>query len=406
MMAFKCSNEIYAHVDCNSFFASCEVHRNPSLKWKPVCVWDQICIAASYEAKKYWVKVGTPMWEAERIFGKNLVKIIPDHEFYSVLSQKLMSYVRDKIWNIEVFSVDEFFVNITNIWIPETQDDYKKLAEKIKQDIYKDIWLPVSVGIANTRIKAKIFSDLRKPFGTFVWLDSEVISGVYKALKVTEVPYIAKWSSERLWTLVKTISDFYNLKPMKVKEILGKNWFTLWLELHWVDVWKPIDTAKRQSIVCTRSFNTSMTSDYSILWNKLLENLERAYYTLLEDKQEVRVIGVMLKDKEFVRTWKHIDLWTGTVDRQVIWRAVRALFDKVYSGTKLYRTTWVEFSELSSYTPKQTTIFDIASVKHETNLKLAEAMKNLRTRYGKDVVHQWFVKKGRMEELGVLMEVG
>lgn len=59
-------------------------------------VGDQISIAASYEAKKFGVKTGTPMWEAERILGKRLIKILPDHKFYSDVSKRLMSYMEKK----------------------------------------------------------------------------------------------------------------------------------------------------------------------------------------------------------------------------------------------------------------------------------------------------------------------
>ncbi len=95
-MFFKSSTSVYAHIDCNSFFASCEVLRNPALKGKCVCIGDQISIAASYEAKKFGVKTGTPMWEAERILGERLIKILPDHKFYSDVSKRLMCYMEKK----------------------------------------------------------------------------------------------------------------------------------------------------------------------------------------------------------------------------------------------------------------------------------------------------------------------
>jgi len=71
-MKFKTSNHIYAHIDCDSFFASCEILRNPKLYGKYVCVGTEIIIAATYNAKALGVKVGTPIWEAKKILrGKD-----------------------------------------------------------------------------------------------------------------------------------------------------------------------------------------------------------------------------------------------------------------------------------------------------------------------------------------------
>lgn len=74
------------------------------------------------------------MWEAERILGKRLVKILPDHRFYSDISKRLMGYLETKFGKIEVFSIDELFADITNM-----SDDYVLFAEELKHDIYRTI---------------------------------------------------------------------------------------------------------------------------------------------------------------------------------------------------------------------------------------------------------------------------
>ncbi len=111
-------------------------------------------------------------------------------------------------------------------------DDYETFAEELKHEIYKSIGIPVSIGISNTRLRAKMFGDLHKPFGSFVSFDSEEIQGVFEALPVREIPYIAKGNSERLGSQVRTALDFYNLNPLSIQKLLGKNGFNLWLELH------------------------------------------------------------------------------------------------------------------------------------------------------------------------------
>lgn len=393
MMSFRTSDRIYAHIDCNSFFASCEVLRNPNLKWKFVVVWDQICIACSYEAKKYGIKTGTAIWDAKRILGNRLIQILPDHHFYFDVSTRFMNYLENLIGDIEPFSVDEMFADITHIWDKFTQWNPKALAEKLKKDIYKDVWLPVSVWLANTRIKAKIFSDINKPFWSFIAFTKEDIENIYKKLPLRDIPYIGKWNAERLWIWVKTIYDFYSLRPMYVDEILWKNGFTLWLELHWVDAWRPINTKQRKSIICSRSFNHSMTNEYHVLWRQLIENLERAYNWIVSEKLQTRVVWVHLKDKEFNSYWEFKDLWESSIDIKKIITATKELFGQMYSKDKIYRTTWVQFSELTPYRPKQTSIFDIWSKNHIKDDRLSVTINRLKNIYGNDIIHRWLSRK-------------
>ena len=97
------------------------------------------------------------------MLGKKLIKKIPDHSWYRQVSERLMNYLSGRFGKIEVFSIDELFVEVTNL-----ADYYGEFAETIKKEIYHDIGIPVSVGISNTRIRAKMFGDLNKPFGSFV----------------------------------------------------------------------------------------------------------------------------------------------------------------------------------------------------------------------------------------------
>ncbi len=401
-MNFQTSRHIYCHIDCNSFYASCEVLRDPSLKWKCLCVWDQISIAASYEAKRYGIKTGTPLWEARRILGKKLIIKPPDHAWYRQVSERLMKYLTNKLGKIEVFSIDELFAELTNI--PGRYDDF---AESLKEEIYHDIGIPVSIGISNTRIRAKMFGDLNKPFGSYVDFNTSDIEELFKTLPVTEVPYIAKWNSARLWTSIKTVYDFYAMEWMAVSKILGRNGSTLWLELHWVDCWVPHDTnKKRKSIACTRSFNHTMTDSPTTLWNQVLNNFERAYETMLAEKQWARVIWVLLRTKEFTYANQAHDMWEVNIDRPRMLEILKNLFESVYSRWIIYRTTWVTFSELSSFTPKQLSLFDIPDKVHIQNERVSNVLVKLKSRFWEGVISQGILKSNKKQELGVLFEVG
>ncbi len=400
-MIFHTSKHIFAHIDCNSFYASCEVLRDPSLKGKYVAVWDQIIIAASYECKRLGIKVGTPIWEAKRILGKKLILKNPDHSWYRQVSERLMTYLSKRLWKVEIFSIDELFVEITGM-----SGNYEEFAEIIKNEIYRDIWVPVSIGIANTRIRAKMFWDLRKPFWSFVEFDTTEIEEVFKTLAVTEVPYIAKWNSARLGSRIETVYDFYKMEWMAVSKLLGRNGSILWLELHWVDSWIPHDTEKkRKSIVCTRSFNHGMTDNKDTLWRALLSNFERAYETMLAEKQWARIIGVILRTKEFSYSNRSLDMGDVNINRTLMIESLKILLNEAYSNGVIYRTTGVTFMGLTSFTPKQLSLFDIPDKVHVHNEKISNALSKLKTRFGENIICQWMIRKNTKQELPVMFEV-
>ena len=165
------------------------------------------------------------------MLGKKMVQKIPDHVFYRQVSDRIMNYLSKKLGPVEVFSIDELFVEVTGM-----AKDYAAFAEQIKMDIYRDIGMSVSVGISNTRIRAKMFGDLYKPFGSFVAFDTREIEGVFRKLEVREVPYIGSGSAARLGYGINTVYDFYAMDPWEVSRLLGQNGVNLWLELRGADI--------------------------------------------------------------------------------------------------------------------------------------------------------------------------
>ena len=114
-MRFHTSDRIYAHIDCNAFFASCEVIRNPSFRGKKLMVGGDIIVAASYEAKRVGIRTGMKSWEARRIAGPDGIFVKQDLSFYSKISAQLFSFLRERFSSVRPFSIDEAFVDVTGI---------------------------------------------------------------------------------------------------------------------------------------------------------------------------------------------------------------------------------------------------------------------------------------------------
>ncbi len=387
-MKFNSSNKVYAHVDCNSFFASCEIYRNPSLKGKCVCVGWEIIVAASYEAKKYWIKTWTPVWEARRILGKEFILIHPDLRFYKQISKRFTTFLWDYSNSIQIFSIDEAFMDIT--WIAEYHKmDYLEFAIFLKKEIRRCIWIPVSVGIANTKIKAKIFSDINKPFWEFVAFEDEPVSKMLSKLKVTDTPFIGKKTWEKLQYVCKTIEDFRRLSFWSVDEMLGKNWTDLWLELNWADIMDFSGNPIPKSISRTSSFNKKITNDKDFLWSQIVEHFNQAYFILTKYNLELKNIAVYLRDKDFCRYAYDFNFEAHTNIRTDLLARLREVFNSKVPFSLEYRSTGVILSDFKEYIPKQLSLDDINNVTFEKNKKLMHAIEAVNKFYWKKAVNIW-----------------
>jgi nucleotidyltransferase/DNA polymerase involved in DNA repair len=331
-----------------------------------------------------------------------LIKKLPDHTYYRSISDRLMSYLSARLGKLEVFSIDETFAEVTGM-----ASEYGAFAEILKTDIYRDIGIPVSIGISTTRIRAKMLGDLHKPYGTTVEFLREDIESLWKTLPVREIPFIGRGSAERLGASVRTVYDYYSLDPRYISKLLGRNGVVLWLELHGVDSWIPHDTSKkRKSIVVSRSFNDRITNNPDFLWRQALIHFERAYETLLSEKQWASLIGIYFRLRDHSYASKYADLGEPTIDRNRMIATLRSLFETVHERGIDYRTVGITFAHLSSFTPRQLSVFDREGIQHETDIRLSDTLSRLRARYGDSIVHQGYITPVKSKEIEVLMEVG
>lgn len=387
-MFFKKSNKLFIHVDCDSFFASCEVFRNPSLKWKKVCVGGEIIIASTYEAKALWIKTWTPIWEARKILWNSGIFIIPDHNFYSIISAKLMSYLLENMLCVEPFSIDEAFCEIS--WLPEmykmTTLNYLK---KLQKDILQIIWIPVSIWCSNTRIKAKMFSKINKPFWIYIWYDKNQEFKLFKTMNLKLIPFIWKSHQERLKYRAKSIFDYLKLWFWEIKTMFGKNWTDLWLELMWVNAFIVKKTIEVKSISRTRSFNQNITTNKVFLLEQILYNFDKTFELISEKNLEIKNISLMLRDKSFNTYYFTYKFPEYTNIRKNLLLEVLKLFSDNFDDWKLYRSTWIVMSEFRSYIPRQISLFDNAYHCKDNEYRLTKVVNKINQKYWSHKVSFW-----------------
>lgn len=401
-MLFKKSKLIYTHIDCDSFFASCEVLRNPSLKGKRVCVWWDIIIACSYEAKALWIKTWTPIWEAKRILWDTGHYFKPDHNYYSQISSKLMKYLKYNTLSTEPFSIDEAFCEVTGL----AEMNKMKLGtyiRKLQRDITEAIWVPVSIWVSNTRIKAKMYSKINKPYWVYIWYNQEQEFKLFEKLPIKDIPYIGRAHQERFKYSCKTIHDFIWIWFWDIKKQIGKNGTDLWLELCWVNAFVVKKTKEVKSISRSRSFNKEMTSNYDFLKEKILINFENVFEEIVNKDLEVKTISIMFRKKNFETITYECRLNDFTNLRTDILKKILILFNTNYDSNIVYRSTWVILANFRSYLPKQMSIFDKPLRSKENNYQLTKVVNLLNEKYWNHKVSFWFslLWKWKEAKLGI-----
>ena len=193
---------VIALVDCNSFYVSCERLFRPDLKRAPVVVLsnnDGCIISRSTEAKQAGIKMGEPLFKAKYLIDKYKVKVFSsNYELYGDLSRRVMKVLKNFSPDIEFYSIDEAFLDLTNIQI----DNIEAYIKNIREVILRWIGIPVSIGAASTKTLAKVANHVakksQKGVEEFISKDQSYVDEVLKTFPVREI-----------WGIGKQLSKFF-----------------------------------------------------------------------------------------------------------------------------------------------------------------------------------------------------
>src|SRR5262245_55388024 len=175
------------HIDGDAFFASCEQARDPKLQGRPVVTGKERGIAASmsYEAKARGVIRGMRLADIRQVCPEAVI-LPSDYETYSILSKRLFSIVRRYTPDVEEYSIDECFADLTGLQRP-LRMSYQTIAAKIQRDLKTELGFTFSLGLAPTKVLAKVGSKWNKPAGL------TIIPGRQAHLFLAELPVDKVW---------------------------------------------------------------------------------------------------------------------------------------------------------------------------------------------------------------------
>lgn len=228
-------------LDLNSYFASVEQNETPALRGRPVAVLplmsDATCvIAASYEAKRLGIKTGTPVWEAKQKCP-GIALISGRHDLYVQYHHRILEEIDRHIPVTNICSIDEVGCLLDpHEQQPEVAID---LARRIKAGLRKNIGpcITCSIGLAPSRLLAKIGTDMQKPDGLVV-LEPQALPGRLLELGLTDLPGISTGMAKRLARGgITSVEAFWNLAPRHARQLWGSvGGERYWYALHGYDL--------------------------------------------------------------------------------------------------------------------------------------------------------------------------
>ncbi len=218
------TDRIILHLDMNAYFASVEQQANPELRGKPIAVIGSngrtVITTASYEARKFGVKTGMAIWEAKRQCPQ-IILVVGDNRKYTHTSTQIFKMMLDYTPLVEVFSIDEAFLDVTHSL--KIFGNPERIVHLLKAQIMESFGLTCSVGIGPNKLLAKLASDMKKPDGLTIIRPDEV-SQIINPLPIKDLCGIGSQMEKKLNLLgIKTIGDLGKFPVDILKRKFGIN---------------------------------------------------------------------------------------------------------------------------------------------------------------------------------------
>ncbi|GEJ47986.1 Y-family DNA polymerase [Chryseobacterium sp. ON_d1] len=386
---------MYALVDCNNFFVSCERTLDPDLEGKPVVVLsnnDGCVVSRSKEAKDLGIPMAAPAFKYKELFQKHDVKSFSaKFELYNYKSQQVINIAKSYVLDHEVYSIDELFLDLTGF----KYIDMYEYCLKIKEEIREKENIPVSIGIAPTKTLCKVANRIVKDFpenfnGVYILETPEKIEKALKWLNIGDV-----WGIGRRLAVKMNDSGVYKAwdllqKPeMWVRKIMGIHGVRMINELKGIRQLELDTPSPKKSIAVTRSFMQMITKK-----EEVRERVETfgMYCSERLRKQNTccKMITVFVQTNRFRKDLPEYKnamtriLSNPTNSSILIGRVVNELFETIYRDGFHYKRAGVIVNDFVPEDQRQISLFE-EDIQNQ-HLPVMKAMDAMNRKFGKDKV--------------------
>ncbi|WP_284144436.1 translesion error-prone DNA polymerase V subunit UmuC [Vibrio alginolyticus] len=296
---------VFALVDCNNFYASCEKLFRPDLKDTPVVVLsnnDGCVVARSREAKLLGIKMGVPVFQIKAEMQRHgILAFSSNYALYADLSSRVMRTLEEMAPRVEVYSIDEAFLDLTGI---ESALSLVEFGQQVRERIGHWIGITVCVGIAPTKTLAKLANHAAKKYpatqGVVDLTNPDRQRRLLALVPVDDVWGVGRRLSKRLNALgITTALDLANASPRAIRDQFSVVLERTVRELNGdscIEL-EEIPPAKKQ-IVCSRSFGVKVTH-FELLREAVCEYATRATEKLRKEQQQAKVLTVFIRTSPF-----------------------------------------------------------------------------------------------------------
>lgn len=389
------TNKVYALIDCNNFFVSCERVFRPDLEGKPVVVLssnDGCAVARSNEAKALGIPMGAPAFKFRDIFEKHkVVKFSANFELYGDISKRITALLTTITPRIEIYSVDESFLDLSELDIK----DYEAWGRAVKASIMQHVGVPVSIGIAPSKTLAKLASEVAKQHSehrgafSFIGLPPAKKAAVLAGMPIQEVWGVGWRLAPQLRAEgITNALSLANMSPKRIQQIRGIQGRQMVAELNGISCFgltAEHDPAK--SIMRSRTFGEDTDQEY-VLEASIATLGAQAAFKLRREGLLARRVGIFTttnKHKPGYRKWScELKLDMPSNDSGLIISKLVTEFGKLFNGNLLYHRLGVFLYDFVPEDALQTDLFGaVDPAGHERSKARMQAIDLINHRWGK-----------------------
>lgn len=397
---------LFALVDCNNFFVSCERVFNPSLENKPLVVLssnDGCAISRSNEAKALGVAMGEPFFKFKYLFETKKLEVLSSNfHLYINMSWRVMEILRSFCPSVEVYSIDEAFLDLSDLKI----ENYEAFAQQLRNKIKQYTGIPVSIGIAKTKTLAKIANYFAKKNSCVFNLNGlSNLDDVLATFPVEEIWGVGRKLAPKLKSLsIFNALDLKNSDHQKIRKLFSILEEKIIHELRGISCIDSVAVQRvKKSIAYTRSFGASISS-FQELEEALVLYTSKAAEKLRKQESRAQNICIYIRTNRFSKDPYYqnsisLVLPCPTCDTMLLIKRAKEGLNKIFKEGYKYQKLGVILSDIHSDKFKQLDMF----IKFDSSKsdKLMQVMDKINSSIGRDKViiasqgknNRWSVKK-------------
>lgn len=336
-----------------------------------------VVLAKSNIAKQFGIKTGETIYQAKRKCPQ--IRIFPTkHEMYKEYSDKLYNLLLTYTNRIERFSIDECFIDFSDII--KSRKDFMKLAIELSEKIKKELFFTVNIGLSDNKILAKMASEFEKPDKIHTLYKDEIEEKMW-ILPVEELFMVGKKSAVKLKSIgiIKIRDLALSNKKILIKRF-GKFGSTIWENANGLNNEEVIYKEEAPKSIGNSVTLAKDCRDIEELKKVLLTLSEKVGYRLRKSKLKAYTIGIQLKTNEFITFSHQKKLQTPTNNTHEIYSEAKELLEKLYKN-QIIRLVGIKLDNLTDNEFNQISMFE-QTIKKEKNSKLDNVIDNIKDKYG------------------------